>query len=117
MDVFAKDENAFNTWLAQHSDAVTVLRSEEHPETDPPWNWVSFAVSAPVPWEGPGLPTISKGEVNSADTADRPDPPPTIEEQLDQAGEAVKEAGEAVKSGLVVAGIGLAGYLLYKLLG
>jgi hypothetical protein len=113
VDVFAKDEEAFNAWLFRHKDAVSVLRSESHPETDPPWNWMLFDVTSPVRWDGPGFPTISKGETGSSDTAQRPEAPLPIDEQLENA---VESASASLNAGLTIAGLGLAGFVLWKLL-
>jgi len=112
VDVFAKDEMAFNTWLGKHSDSVSVIRAEQHPDADPPWNWMLFKVSKPVPWEGPGLPTVGEGEANSEETVDKPKTRTPTEE----AEHLIHEAGDAVKTGLTLAGLGIAGLLLYKVL-
>lgn len=113
VDVFAKDEQSFNEWLGKHPESVTVLRSEQHAEADPPWNWMLFKASAPVPWEGPGFPTIAEGEQASTDTVQREDPPLPIDEQLHKA---IDDTEDAVKAGLTIGGLLLGGLILYKLL-
>lgn len=77
-DIFAKDEAAFNKWLAnaQLFKAVQVVRSE-HTESDPPRTWVLFRVLDPIRWDGPGFPTIAEREdLTAADTGQKPDVPP-----------------------------------------
>lgn len=59
----------FGAWLREHREHLRVLSTEGG---DP--SWVLFRVLEPVPWEGPGFPTLGRDGMNQADTVSRPDP-------------------------------------------
>lgn len=73
--------NEFRAWLSRHKQSVTVLKQRA---IQPGWDetfdsakavmWVLFKVHRPVPWEGPGLPTIAEqaDATEPADTLQRP---------------------------------------------
>jgi hypothetical protein len=109
VDVFelGKDSSPFEDWLSKHADSIHVDKREAFLSEGRVW--YMFTVLSPTDWEGPGYPTISKGETSPEETAQEPPPPPTVGEQLES-------AGEGLKTGLTVAGIALGGLLLWKLL-
>lgn len=111
VDVFEKDSGAFRAWLANNQSGITVEKTENFlPRGDYPGRtWYLFQVTSPTPWLGPGFPTIADDGVHtSPDTVDRPPPPPSVSEQIEG-------AAEGVKTVAVVGGLGLLGYLFYKL--
>lgn len=65
VDVPASKLPAFQSWLTAHSGEVITRQTEESPETA----WYLFDVKAPVPWEGPGFPTIAGDVQGKDDTA------------------------------------------------
>ena len=89
VDVFDSKESAFQNWLKAHKAEVQVISAETFEPVDNYEGrvWRLFKVTAPVQWEGPGLPTIAGPDVNSsADTGQRPpkekDPLDTIDVPL-----------------------------------
>lgn len=105
VDVPAAHVLEFQGWLADHANKVTVIKHETHLEL----SWYLFEVTSPVEWKGPGFPTIDEGAQSQADTGERPPPPPSISEQVEQ-------AGDTLKAGLTIGGLALGGLILYKLL-
>lgn len=94
VDVFANDSDAFGAWISSNRPTVAV-RTTEHFDSDPSRDWYLFDVSAPTPWHGPGFPTIAGPNVTSStDTAQRPDPPPSIETQIEQMLESSKTTAQ-----------------------
>jgi hypothetical protein len=86
VDVFASKEAAFQNWLKAHKAEVQVISSETFEPIDDYEGrvWRLFKTTAPVPWEGPGLPTIAGADVNSsADTAQRPPPEKDLLDTID----------------------------------
>jgi len=84
VDVFAKDSDAFGAWLNSNKATVQV-RTTEHFDSDPVRDWYLFEVSVPTPWQGPGFPTIAGPHVtSSSDTAQRPDPVPSVATQVEK---------------------------------
>jgi len=62
-DVFEDQSQAFGEWLRKNRGAVVVRETEgENPA------WVKFEVREPVPWEGPGLPTVAGRDTHRRDT-------------------------------------------------
>lgn len=113
VDVFTSKEAAFQNWLRAHKAEVQVISAETFEPIDDYEGrvWRLFKTTAPVPWEGPGLPTIAGPDVNSsADTAQRPpkekDPLDTIDVSLDR----VKKTAWIVGAVVVVA---IGGALIY----
>jgi hypothetical protein len=81
VDVFEKDGPNFEHWVTKNKGSV-FIRATEHFDSDPVRNWYRFETTAPVLWEGPGLPTILEpGVTTSSDTAVRPDPPASAVDQ------------------------------------
>jgi hypothetical protein len=67
---------AFEAWRSRNGASI-IVEATERREGDVPVTWTLFRTTAPVPWEGPGIPTIATADVKSAeDTAQRPAPEP-----------------------------------------
>jgi len=79
VDVFQSKATAFNAWLARQKDSVRVETTESYPgDLDRAYesrDWVLFRVLAPVPWEGPGLPTVADAGVRTSDDTVQKPPP------------------------------------------
>lgn len=84
IDIFDKDSDAFGAWLSSNKVTV-VVRATEHFESTPTRDWYLFEVKVPTPWNGPGFPTVAAPNVTtSSDTAQRPDPPPSVTDQIEE---------------------------------
>lgn len=108
VDVFAPDASAFIAWLRANKNAVHVTTTESFPENGggPARDWYLFDVTTPVPWSGPGFPTVAGPEIKTAeDTAQRPDPEKDPTDKLD---DWIKNDMSAVLSTIKVAVIGAA---------
>lgn len=109
-DIFAKDASAFESWTTANKGKVRVIATEHYENDDPALvrDWILFEVLSPVEWRGPGYPTIAAAEVtSSADTVERPDPPPAVVDQLQsmaqQTGaQIVGTVGKILLAGLVI---------------
>jgi hypothetical protein len=104
VDVFEPQESAFLDWLRRNKTNVAVTSTESFDAAGdyPARVWRLFEVNAPVPWEGPGLPTIAGPNVkSSADTSDRP--PPT-KDPLDKLSDYGTNVEKTAKTILWVAG-------------
>lgn len=106
VDVFEPAQAAFRAWLEEHAAHVRVVNTSSHEPVGgyPARDWYLFEVIAPVPWEGPGFPTIASSDVKSSqDTADRPPPEPDFAEKLGDLIPDFKKLGEeAAKIGRIV---------------
>ncbi len=115
VDVFSQDSGTFRAWLA--NNLITVENQKEFlPVGDYPGRtWYLFSVDAPVPWFGPGFPTIADNQTHvPEDTADRPPPPPPISEQLEDAVSAAAGIPTMIAAGAAVAILALGLYTLSK---
>lgn len=76
VDVFADKQPAFRAWLKRHRGKVKVVKAVSYKPTGsyPARDWLLFEVTRPVPWEGPGFPTVSERGVDleADETAERP---------------------------------------------
>lgn len=102
IDLFEKDSPAWLAWRARNNVKIEVT---EHFSSDPVRDFIIFRVDAPVPWEGPGFPTIAPASVqSSSDTLDRPPPEKDPLDKLTDfvTSPAVKVAGSLL--GIVVGG-------------
>lgn len=104
VDVFEADQPAFRLWLESHSGPVKVVSTESHPADGggPARDWYLFEVAEPVPWEGPGFPTIATNVTSSDDTVQKPPPEPGV---LDQAADFVTSAATAGKRTITVVAV------------
>lgn len=112
-DVFADKLAAFQDWLRRNASTVKVTKTvhrQETPRLDdagvityadkyPSSDWFLFQVLSPTNWEGPGFPTISTASTNADDTSQRPDPPPSTVDALD---DTLKGIESAAAFGLVL---------------
>lgn len=88
VDVTEKDFSKFEEWLKRNT-SVHVVTVEETPRKQvspgeagpigyaeywPATRWYLFDVKVPTAWEGPGFPSIAKGETTKDDTVDKPPP-------------------------------------------
>jgi hypothetical protein len=72
IDLFEKDSAAWLAWRARNGVKIEVT---EHFNSSPPRDFIIFRTDTPVPWEGPGYPTIAGATVKaSEDTGQRPPP-------------------------------------------
>lgn len=119
VDVFDPDIAAWTAWRTRNGQNVKVEETE-HFEGDPSRDFIIFKVLAPVPWEGPGLPTIAEPSVQtSSDTGQRPAPEPDpttkIGDWIDDNLWGSHPVATAVGSGiLVIAGGALLVYVISK---
>lgn len=121
VDVFEPDMAGFREWLASHrGERIYVERSSLHEDQLGPGGslfsepqvreWVLFRVLHPVPWQGPGYPTIAtEGIDHSSDTVQRPPPPRTLGDRLE---DAAGQTGRVISTALVTLGVVGVGLLL-----
>lgn len=62
VDVSPAEQPAFNAWVASSGGAVAVRTTSQYSDG---WTWFLFDVVSPVPWNGPGFPTIATADVKS----------------------------------------------------
>lgn len=123
IDIYGAEKTLqFRSWIARNSASLTVEKEEHHlPKGDfDEHTWYRFAVTAPVAWEGPGLPDIiPEGETGPQTVSETADAPhvPTTGEEIDAIEQSIKESGEALKTGVMIVLILAGGYLAYKVLG
>lgn len=95
VDVFQTDSPAFLAWRARNAQSVGI-EVTQHFDSEPWRDFVIFKVTSPVPWEGPGFPTIAEPWVkSSSDTAQRP---PPVKDGLDVATDGVTSFLDALSS-------------------
>lgn len=63
VDVESDQHEDFGEWLRRHRGAVMIRETEGQGPT-----WVKFEVIQPVPWNGPGLPTVAHKDTHRKDT-------------------------------------------------
>lgn len=121
VDVFRKDLSAFEAWGRKNSVKLKVRTIEHFPNDDDALtrDWILFDVLAPVPWEGPGLPTIADASVtSSSDTADRPPPTPgAIDQMQGMLDQATHEIGDALRTGVIVSAAMATGFFVLSRMG
>lgn len=78
VDVSPANEGAFNAWTAGSAGAVAVRTTSTY---DDGWTWYLFDVLSPVPWYGPGFPTIATADVKTP--ADVITSPPVVTPSLE----------------------------------
>jgi hypothetical protein len=120
VDVFAKDSDAFTQWTKRNTDRLKIRGTEHFANDDAALvrDWMLFEVLSPVPWEGPGFPTVADASVtSSSDTSDRPPPPPAVVDQMQgMLDNAAHEIGDALKTGVIVsAAVGVGILILSKM--
>lgn len=116
VDVFQPDADAFGAWLSSNKATVRVVSTQHFDRNDagPPRDWYLFEVTAPTPWQGPGLPTRADASItSSADTVQRPDPlPDPLSQAADTASDLFSSARSAATAlptvALVAVGVGVA---------
>lgn len=93
VDVPEDDLQAFQLWLSARPTQVHVNGTAERTSNGGPFGifegwgpktyWYDFQVISPVPWFGPGTPTIADASITSVDdTVQRPPPEPGFLDQL-----------------------------------
>jgi hypothetical protein len=94
VDVFPPHLDTFAAWLKTHGPtsgggdgSVTVEETETFEGASdgsmPPRDFYIFDVSAPVNWEGPGLPTVATPNIKASDdTVQKPAPVPNVLDQI-----------------------------------
>jgi hypothetical protein len=104
VDVFTPQEAAFQDWLKRNKGNVAVTTTESFEPIDdyPGRVWRVFEVNAPVPWEGPGFPTIAGADIKSSD--DTVQRPPKEKEPLDKLSDYGADVGKTAKTILWVVG-------------
>jgi hypothetical protein len=79
VDVSPAAAPAFNAWVAASAGAVAVRTTSTY---DDGWTWYLFDVTSPVPWNGPGFPTIATPDVKTP--ADVITSPPVVAPTLNE---------------------------------
>ena len=89
VDVPGSYLGTFQAWLADRQEQIHVDATGERQAsgtlTSPGVSitWYAFTVKSPVPWFGPGTPTIADSSITSIDdTVSRPPPPPSFIDQM-----------------------------------
>ena len=62
VDVSPAEQPAFNAWVLGSAGAVAVRTTSQYNDG---WTWFLFDVVSPVPWNGPGFPTIATPDVKT----------------------------------------------------
>jgi hypothetical protein len=124
VDVPSADLPTFQQWLADRPTQIhvdgTALRESNNwlnnlgGGSNADVTWYVFTVKSPVPWFGPGTPSIADASIVSADdTLTRPPPEPGVLDQLlGASGSMPTGVKYAIWGGSAI----LAGVLLYKIL-
>ena len=100
VDVPAASRESFQEWLKVHREHTNVRATESNEELD----WYLFDVTTPVPWEGPGFPSIAGDAVEDRDdTVDKPDPELDLADKLRGA---EKSASKVFLYGIGLVGVG-----------
>lgn len=121
VDVPSGDLSTFQTWLAERPTQIRVDATAEREAqsitlfgTGSKITWYQFTVLSPVPWFGPGTPTIATEDIVSIDdTVTRPPPEPGFLDQLLGASGSVPVAAKYAIWGGAALGAGL---LVWKIL-
>jgi hypothetical protein len=79
VDVSPADQPAFNAWVASGAGAIAVRTTSAYNDG---WTWYLFDVLSPVPWQGPGFPTIATPDVKTP--ADVITSPPVVTPSLEE---------------------------------
>jgi hypothetical protein len=125
VDVPDADLSKFQQWIAERPSQVHVGSTKRietdnsgwqmwWPDAEQAVTWYLFTVLSPVPWFGPGYPTIADANIQTADdTVQKPPPQPSmIDQLLGASGQLTAGAKWATWGAIALGG----GFVLMKLL-